>query len=160
MASAPLESLVRVEERFTERDKPVDREKTCPLLLRVFCCTGRHNNPQEYRGGNVPSNELQIYTWLDATLKEITGLVKEVNEDARARGTMFDFSLVYPHQQTSGYRFRHIGTTYAGQNSADDNRTLSSIRFNIGEFIDVCITPPSRITPMMMRRGGGGMRQY
>jgi histone deacetylase complex subunit SAP18 len=65
---------------------------------------------------------------MDATLREITGLVKEVNEDARARGTMFDFSLVYPHQQTSAYRFRHIGTTYSGQNSTDDNKTLASLR--------------------------------
>ena len=28
--------------------------------------------------GNTPTNELQIYTWMDASLKELTGLVKEV----------------------------------------------------------------------------------
>ena len=28
--------------------------------------------------GKVPANELQIYTWMDATLKELTGLVREV----------------------------------------------------------------------------------
>ena len=44
--------------------------------------------------GNTPSNELQMYTWLDATLKELEGLVKEVNPEARRRGTYFDFALV------------------------------------------------------------------
>ena len=29
--------------------------------------------------GQTPQNELQIYTWMDATLKELTGLIKEVN---------------------------------------------------------------------------------
>uniref|UniRef100_A0A0A9ZFE3 18 kDa Sin3-associated polypeptide n=1 Tax=Lygus hesperus TaxID=30085 RepID=A0A0A9ZFE3_LYGHE len=148
---APLESFVRVE----DHDKPVDREKTCPLLLRLFVCTGRHNSPNDFRGVNLPSNELQIYTWLDATLREITGLIKEVNEEARARGTMFDFSLVYPLPASPGFRMKSVGTTYSGQPSPDDNRTLASVRFNIGEYIDVCITPPSRVTPMIMRRGGG-----
>jgi len=29
----------------------VDREKTCPLLLRVFCSQHRHNNMSEYMRG-------------------------------------------------------------------------------------------------------------
>jgi len=37
--------------------------QTCPLLLRVFCNTGRHHNILDYSRGNVPANELQIYTW-------------------------------------------------------------------------------------------------
>ena len=66
--------------------------------------------------GMTPSNELQIYTWLDATLKELTGLVKEVNPEARRRGTYFDFSLVYPDlRQSPRCQSRDIGTTVAGQ---------------------------------------------
>ncbi|CAG5027938.1 unnamed protein product [Parnassius apollo] len=69
MQMAGLESMV------VEEVKPVDREKTCPLLLRVFCSTGRHNTPGDYARGNVPQNELQIYTWMDATLRELTGML-------------------------------------------------------------------------------------
>ncbi|KAJ9582506.1 hypothetical protein L9F63_003199 [Diploptera punctata] len=87
MASAPIESMI-VEDK-SEPEKPVDREKTCPLLLRVFCNTGRHHNILDYSRGNVPANELQIYTWMDATLREITSLVKEVNPEARRKGTYF-----------------------------------------------------------------------
>uniref|UniRef100_A0A1I7XTC4 18 kDa Sin3-associated polypeptide n=1 Tax=Heterorhabditis bacteriophora TaxID=37862 RepID=A0A1I7XTC4_HETBA len=46
------------------QEKPVDREKICPLLLRVFCANGRHNPIADYTRGNVPANELQMYTWL------------------------------------------------------------------------------------------------
>ncbi len=33
-------------------NQPIDREKVCPLLLRVFCSTSRHNNLAEYNRGN------------------------------------------------------------------------------------------------------------
>lgn len=64
---------------------------------------------------------------MDATLKEITSLVKEVNPEARRKGTMFDFALVYPSPTTPGFRFRDIGTTVSGQKGADDNKTLSKL---------------------------------
>merc|ERR1712018_16258 len=122
--------------------KPVDREKTCPLLLRVFCSTNsRHHPLSEYMRGSTPANELQIYTWKDATLKELTSLVKEVNPDARKKGTFFDFAIVYP--QSANYRLREIGTTCAGKKGADDNSTLMSKHFMIGDYIDIAIAPPN-----------------
>lgn len=129
-----------------EAEKPVDREKTCPLLLRVFCSTGRHHPMSVYVRGQTPNNELQIYTWLDATLKELTSLVKEVNADARRKGTYFDFGIVYPEPRSPVYRLREIGSTCAGRKGADDNVTLASKNFQIGDYLDIAITPP---------RGGG-----
>lgn len=136
----------------SEPEKPVDREKTCPLLLRVFCSTGRHHNMIDYSRGNVPANELQIYTWMDATLREITSLVKEVNPEARRKGTYFDFSLVFPDVRSPGYRMREIGTTCSGQRGSDDGKTLAQARFCIGDYMDISITPPNRVMPMMRRR--------
>ncbi|OXA65122.1 histone deacetylase complex subunit SAP18 [Folsomia candida] len=139
---AMLGSVVVEDISKPDLDK-IDREKTCPLLLRVFCSTGRHNSPMDYTNGNTPANELQIYTWLDATLKEIAGLVKEVNPDARRHGTVFDFSLVYPDKYR-GYRSRPVSTIVSGQKNPDDNKTLTQIRFTIGDYLDISITPPSR----------------
>ncbi|PNF38349.1 Histone deacetylase complex subunit SAP18 [Cryptotermes secundus] len=150
MATAPIESMI-VEDK-SEPEKPVDREKTCPLLLRVFCSTGRHHNMIDYSRGNVPANELQIYTWMDATLREITSLVKEVNPEARRKGTYFDFSLVFPDVRSPGYRMREIGTTCSGQRGSDDGKTLAQARFCIGDYMDISITPPNRVMPMMRRR--------
>jgi len=147
-----------VEEKQQEPEKPIDREKTCPLLLRVFCNTGRHHSLAEYSRGQVPANELQIYTWMDATLKELTSLVKEVNPEARRKGTFFDFAQVFPEfdQRRGGmtvYRMREIGSTCSGQKGADDAKTLASVRFTIGDYMDIAITPPNAMRggPMMRR---------
>merc|ERR1712223_1339739 len=130
----------------------IDREKVCPLLLRVFCATSRHNNLLDYNLGKVPPNELQIYTWMDATLRELTSLVREVNPESRKKGTYFDFSVISPHNgrgQTgqSGmfchYASRDIGTTVSGTKGMDDNKTLAQARFVIGDYIDIAITPPN-----------------
>ena len=85
--------------------------QTCPLLLRVFLSNVRHHSPTDYSRGQVPSNELQVYTWMDASLRELTGLIKEVNREARKKGTVFDFALVYPDRNSAMYRFREIGST-------------------------------------------------
>jgi len=127
-----------------DADKTIDREKTCPLLLRVFCNIGRHASPREYQRGNTPINELQIYTWLDATLKELSSLVREVNVDARQKGTYFDFGIVYPDPRAPVYAIREIGTTCVGLRGKDDNVTLASKDFDIGDYIDIAITPPHR----------------
>ncbi|CAB1347288.1 unnamed protein product, partial [Coregonus sp. 'balchen'] len=112
---------------------------TCPLLLRVFTTTnGRHHRMDEFGRGNVPSSELQIYTWLDATLKELTSLVKEVYPEARKKGTHFGFAVVYPEPKRQ-----------------DDAMTLQSQRFRIGDYLDIAITPPNRAPPLP-----GRMRPY
>lgn len=147
---ANVESMI-VEEK-SQPTKQIDREKTCPLLLRVFCSTGRHHSISEYMYGNVPSNELQIYTWQDATLNELTSLVRDVNPDTRKKGTYFDFSVVYPEYRSHTFRMREIGVTCSGQKGADDNKTLAQAKFCIGDFLDISITPPNRLPPMRRQR--------
>jgi histone deacetylase complex subunit SAP18 len=72
-------------------------------------------------------NEVFLHR-MDATLREITSLVKEVNPEARRKGTYFDFSLVFPDMRSPGYRMREIGTTCSGQRGADDSKTLAQAR--------------------------------
>ncbi len=38
----------------------------------------------------------QIYTWPDATLRELSDLIKEVKPEARHKGARLSFALVYP----------------------------------------------------------------
>ncbi|PAV86722.1 hypothetical protein WR25_18086 [Diploscapter pachys] len=124
-------------------EKPVDREKTCPLLLRVFCANGRHNPMMDYTNkSGVPANELQMYTWMDCSLRELTSLIKEVNPDARRRGTTFDFAVVYPDKQSGRYVLREIGNTTNGQRGMDDSKTLQQCKFEIGDYIDVAVSMP------------------
>ncbi|XP_027324849.2 uncharacterized protein [Anas platyrhynchos] len=147
---------VTQEEIKKEPEKPIDREKTCPLLLRVFTTNnGRHHRMDEFSRGNVPSSELQIYTWMDATLKELTSLVKEVYPEARKKGTHFNFAIVFTDLKRPGYRVKEIGSTMSGRKGTDDSMTLQSQKFQIGDYLDIAITPPNRAPPPSSR-----MRPY
>eukprot|EP01147_Barroeca_monosierra_P001219 gene1219-4429_t len=136
--------------RSPNRGKPeqifrVDREKTCPMLLRVFNRFRGHNRLDDYRGKRLPSDELRMYTWLDATLKELSTLVKEVNMQARRKGTKFLFSAVYqtPRGQAA---MRDLGRVINGDKTEDDDKTLKSLNFHIGDYIDLAIIPPDSNT--------------
>ena len=86
----------------------------------------------------------QIYTWMDASLKELTALIRDVNPDTRRKGTYFDFALVFPDTRPGAYRIREIGVTCSGSRGADDSKTLSQAKFQIGDYLDINISPPNR----------------
>ena len=66
----------------------VDREATCPFLLRLFWSQGRHNRPADYDLARrlLPRNELAIYSWRDATLPELSALVRGALRRRHQRG--------------------------------------------------------------------------
>lgn len=103
---------------------------------------GHHHKISDYYKGNSPQNELQIYTWKDATLNELSLLVKDVNPEARRKGTKFSFAIVSPDIRQPVYRMREIGMTISGQKGPDDLKTLSQARLAIGDYMDIAITPP------------------
>ena len=48
------------------------------------------------RGKEPVEDEVQIYTWMDATLRELSDLIKEVSPSARERNSQLSFAIVYP----------------------------------------------------------------
>ncbi|XP_056698012.1 histone deacetylase complex subunit SAP18-like, partial [Spinacia oleracea] len=69
-----------------------------PLLIFVFRIRiGGHHTQKDFSvRGKEPKDEVQIYTWMDATLREMTDLVKEVSPAARRRDAKLSFAVVYP----------------------------------------------------------------
>lgn len=65
---------------------------------------------------------------MDATLREITNLIKEVNPEANERGTTFDFQLIIPEKFSARYLARDIGTTCSVQKGSDDEKTLNQCK--------------------------------
>ncbi|KAJ8632692.1 hypothetical protein MRB53_026028 [Persea americana] len=123
------------------RFEPVDREKTCPLLLRVFTKIGSHHTKEDFAvRGKEPKDEVQIYTWKDATLRELTDLVKEVAPTARRRDAKLSFAFVYPDKH-GRYVVRQVGMTnsYASGRRLDDGKALAELSFQIGDYLDVAI---------------------
>ncbi|CAF4610250.1 unnamed protein product, partial [Rotaria socialis] len=74
---------------------------------------------REIEQGHTPENEVQIYTWMNATLGELTQLIKEVNPDTR-----------------------RIEKTENGQLRSDDQMQLAHKRFRIADSLDVAIRAP------------------
>jgi hypothetical protein len=73
--------------------------KICPMLIRVFYNEkGRHNDIFDYERGLTPHDELQIHTWLDASLKEISELVQEAIESSRTYGKHY---IIYHYSSRS-----------------------------------------------------------
>ncbi len=84
---------------------------------------------------------------LDCSLRELMSLIREVNPDTRPKGTLFSFSTVYPDMRRGGYRLKDLGQTLSGKRGMDDDTTLYSRKFQIGDFVDVAVTPKSRNRP-------------
>lgn len=123
------------------RFEPVDREKTCPLLLRVFTKIGGHHNEEDFAvRGKEPKDEVQIYTWKDATLRELTDLVKEVVPAARRRNAKLSFAFVYPDKR-GRFVLKQAGMTQSFGNGRrlDDGKALGELDFQIGDYLDVAI---------------------
>ncbi|KAH9605168.1 hypothetical protein KSS87_011124 [Heliosperma pusillum] len=112
------------------RTLPVDREKTCPLLLRVFTKVGSHHTHEDFAiRGKEPKDEVQIYTWKDATLRELTDLVKEVSPPARRRDARLSFATVYP-DRNGRMQVKKMGETFSNPNKRkDDNIALGDTFF-------------------------------
>ncbi len=65
---------------------------------------------------------------MDATLREITNLIREVNEDANEKSTNFDFQLIIPDKFSPRYIARDIGSTVSGKKGNDDEKTLNQCK--------------------------------
>ena len=94
----------------TDEENEIDRSKSCPHLLRLFWKNNRNNPQLEYKSvsqGKFPSNEIQIYTWPDATLREISDLLKSTVAVARQRHVTLSFDLVYP-DRNGVHVVRHV----------------------------------------------------
>lgn len=158
---------------------PVDRQKSCPFLLRVFCNEGGHQHLDEYNPsqGRLPSPEFQIYTWFvyfydqnnsntttrpDVTIREIIGLIQAVHPLARDFRMLLSFRIISPIYKTTQYKSRPIGTFPARRRRAGqmrpaqdthvkrkimDTAQLGSLRFEIGDFLDVALLYPHQRRP-------------
>ncbi|KAJ1439412.1 histone deacetylase complex subunit SAP18 [Ochromonadaceae sp. CCMP2298] len=118
----------------------VDRMKTTPFLLRCFWRLHRNNGLNAYRmagQGMLPKAEVQIYTWLDASLKELSELLKDAIPGAADPGAILIIMTVGIDQRGS-LAMKNIGRVTNGVDGADDAKTLGSY-ICIGDYIDIAV---------------------
>ncbi|CAM9434364.1 unnamed protein product, partial [Ectocarpus fasciculatus] len=116
--------------------------QVCPLLLRCFWKGGRGNTAVDYKEsghGAVPQNEIQIYTWPDATLREITDLVKDVIlQSVKQKHLSLTYALVYPDRE-GRFVLRTIGKLASFRGGPDDSKTLGGVNFQTGDYLDIMV---------------------
>lgn len=145
--------------------KRIDRKKTCPFMVKMYCRINGHHRLEEFSPPRFPvEDEMIVYTWRDATLKELSTLVREVLGENDLPGGIkgtdpalkFSFNLLYPDPRRAGAHFKTkaLGWTFEGgepearahQLEDSSDKTLESLRFQPGDFIDVAIyTNPAMI---------------
>ncbi|KAI8343351.1 Sin3 associated polypeptide p18-domain-containing protein [Chlamydoabsidia padenii] len=119
----------------------IDREKDCPFLLKMYHQVGRHHSTHEYQLDRQPrpEDELQIYTWSDATLGELALLVQEVVEEARHPDARLTFRLIYLDVKTGRYLSTDLGRVVNAEETPDQTKTLNDCRFMIGDYLDIAV---------------------
>lgn len=123
-----------------------NRQNTAPFLLRVFRKQGDFHHIDEFDGGVVPSpDELNLYTWKDATLNEI---LDHLRDDLPSLESGFKstyqirFRLVYGDYKRGRFEVKDIGFVQIGTRGFDEDKTLEEARFLVGDYIDLAILQP------------------
>jgi len=71
-------------------------------------------------------------------LRELTELIKEVNQAARKRDARLAFSFVYPDKRGRNI-MRDVGMVNSTRKGDDDTKTLDQLHFETGDFLDVAV---------------------
>ena len=102
------------------------------LLGSVTClhCTQTLPLNRQTKSGLCVNLQVQIYTWPDATLRELTDLVKEVQPAARRTTARLEFALIYPDKKGRNV-IRVIGGTHSNRPGPDDIKTLKQLNFQV-----------------------------
>ena len=126
----------------------VDREKMCPFLLRVLWIENSSHEVSYYTDAAQQDNpyELHIHTWMDANLREITNALKTAVKCANDKDARLHFYHVF--QDSSGkFKKKSVSTIHSVRKDNNDKTSLSDVRFQIGDCLDVEINtkaPPIR----------------
>ncbi|EIN11038.1 hypothetical protein PUNSTDRAFT_85555 [Punctularia strigosozonata HHB-11173 SS5] len=106
-------------EATSSTSKPVvDRGKTAPFLIRTFIKIGGFHRLQLFEDGALPTtDEQQIFTWKDATLREVlTTLRNTAPTQIEYRHPLgrYSFRAVYADPSARGrFASKELGTVYS-----------------------------------------------
>ncbi|KAG8956578.1 hypothetical protein FRC04_000056 [Tulasnella sp. 424] len=97
-----------------------ERDKTCPFLLRTFVKVNSFHSLQLFEENRLPvEDEHQIYTWKDATLREVVTYLRSLPPTAlslslRHPSARYAFRVVFPDVTSRGkMTTKDLGTVWA-----------------------------------------------
>ena len=111
----------------------VSRVETCPTLIRTFYQKDEHHKMSEFVP-SLPSPELYVYTWCDATLRELAHTI--IRSVKLADVKTMSFAMVMPDFELGGWKTEKLAEIEL-QDGKRDKRTLETFGFKPGYFMDV-----------------------
>jgi len=156
--------------------KPVvDREKTAPFLIRMFIKIGGFHRIALFEDGTLPTtDEQQIFTWKDATLREVLTTLRITapsSTEYRHPLAKYSFRALYADSANRGhFAQKELGMVYSrdilgepgsltaaaprlledvdsGETRAErEERTLEELRFMPGDYLCVAVMLPKNVT--------------
>ncbi|KAI0650907.1 Sin3 associated polypeptide p18-domain-containing protein [Trametes meyenii] len=163
-------------EDTTPAGKPiVDREKTAPFLIRTFIKIGTFHRLQQFEDGPLPlADEQAIYTWKDATLREVLTTLRSTapgSTEYRHPLARYAFRAVFADAAARGrFSQKELGTVYSrdilgepgsldrpaprlveddetgSSQATEQDRTLDELRFVPGDYLCVAVHLPKGVT--------------
>ncbi|KAG7389026.1 Histone deacetylase complex subunit sap18 [Phytophthora boehmeriae] len=107
----------------------------CNIFVSLCCRTEAFEALDE----KPIANELHIYTWPDATLREIADLVQDSNADAQKPNKRLSICVVSETRDGRAL-MRKVGFVNSShRRCADDSKTLASVRFHPGDLLDIAL---------------------
>ncbi|KAI9447373.1 histone deacetylase complex protein [Lactarius indigo] len=102
----------------------VDREKTAPFLIRAFVKTGSFHRISQFEDGPLPiADELQIFTWKDATLYELLTTIRNSapnTPEYRHPLARYSFRTIYADAGNRGqFAQKELGVVYSRDTLGD-----------------------------------------
>ncbi|KAK0443918.1 histone deacetylase complex protein [Desarmillaria tabescens] len=96
----------------------VSREKTAPFLIRTFIKIGSFHRIGQFEDGPLPTtDEQQIFTWKDATLREVLTTIRNSTpmiQEYRHPLARFSFRTVYADPGNKGrFASKDLGQVYS-----------------------------------------------
>ncbi|KAI0284868.1 Sin3 associated polypeptide p18-domain-containing protein [Russula brevipes] len=150
----------------------VDREKTAPFLIRAFVKVGSFHRLAQFQDGPLPvADELQIFTWKDATLFELLTTIRNSAPSTleyRHPHARYSFRTIYADAGNRGqFALKDLGVVYSRDTLGDlgtveqlldddtaaqdnaarqkDARTLDELRFVPGDYLCVSVMLPKNV---------------
>jgi len=123
----------------------VDRARTTPFLLHLYYRQGGFHRLDDFRSTGQPRDFIQIYTWRDCTLQELSVLISEALPSVCPPRSRCGFRLIFADTRHSGgtrYTTKDLGAV--GGNGGDEGaakKTLNEVQFVVGDWIDVAVYP-------------------
>ncbi|KAF3940078.1 hypothetical protein ABW19_dt0201119 [Dactylella cylindrospora] len=129
----------------------VDRHLTTPFLLKVFYKVNSFHRLDDFRSTSQPSSLVEVYTWKDCTLSELTTLLLSALPSLATSATKCSFRLIYADTKTNRYTSQELGNILlpltgpganggSGSGGGADKLSLDEARFVVGDWIDVAVT--------------------